>query len=237
MCYTGSTKDKKGENTVNFEKLICEIIEKPGLTTIWARPRYGMTTLFVQFVDNLVKASGKTGCVFLLECSKEYFLNKWKTIGLDCSKIVVNDKSEISADTIRKIVKKMNGRCVIAIDYYQLLDDSLAMELKNLALELSVSIFVKGVLSRCAEDNPEGKATLYDLQERKSLLYGKEPFAVQDSDIIMFLWRPHKCDRGIGTAYAYDFENKSEIIIAKNHWGKLGTIHTEWDEEKLCFKL
>lgn len=227
------------ENTLSFEKIICEMVSNPGLITIWSRPRYRMTTLFMQLVGKMVKASGKTGCVFAMGFSKELFYDRGKSIGFDCSNIVVDDSCPIvpiSADTIRKAVTKFNGNCIIAIDYYQLLDDCLAADLKLLALELAVPIFIKGTLSRISEDNPEGRPALHDLKGGKSLLYGKEPFTVKDSDMIMFLWRPHKCHRGLGEAVAYDLGNKTEIIVAKNRWGELGTIHTEWNEEKACFE-
>lgn len=219
------------ENTVVFEKMMSEITSKPGLTTIWSRPSFGKTTLLMQFVDKIVKASGKTGCIFSLEIVKDRYLHRWKEIDLDCGNVIVNDDIPISADTICKTVREVNAPCIIAIDYIQLLDDSLAEELKSLALELSVPILGTGQLSRAVEDNPEGRATLRDLRRKETHII------LQDSDVILFLWRPHKCHREIGTATAYDFGNETEIIIAKNRWGNLGTIYTQWNEEKLCFEL
>lgn len=222
------------ETPVTFEKVISEIASKPGLTTICSRPQFGKTTLLMQFVDKIAKASGKMVCFFAQEMPKDEYFCRWKSLDLDCSNVIMTD-GLISTDTIRKTVREVNSSCIIAMDSFPLLYDGDSLkydeELKSLALELSVHILVEGGLPRSVEDNPEGRATLYELRG------GDNHIILQDSDIIMFLWRPHKCNRGIGTAEAYDFGNETEIVIAKNRWGDLGTIYTQWNEEQSRFEL
>ena len=223
------------ENAVTFEKLIGEITSRPGITTIWSTPGFGKTSLLLQLTEKAVKSSGKTGCIFSLEMTREHILCKGKRIGLDFDNIVIYDEVPISADKIREAVREMNGNCIIAIDYLGLLNDSLQSELKRMAMELSVHILVTGQFARSIEDHPLGRATLDDLQF-KSATRGSH-IMLKDSDIIIFLWRPHKCERGIGTARLYDMENRTELTIAKNRLGDIGTIYTEWNDKKLGFEL
>src|SRR3989442_2735304 len=122
---------------------------------------------------------------------------------------------------------------LIVVDYLQLMhgrrrgDDNRVQEvsaisraLKGLARELRVPVLAISQLSRAPEQRPDKRPILSDLRESGAL--------DQDSDVVMFLFRPeyYKSDEKPGVA---------EVILAKHRNGPTGTIELKFRRDHTRF--
>ena len=123
---------------------------------------------------------------------------------------------------------------LVIIDYLQLMTGSgrgsesrqqeisdISRSLKALARELSVPVVALSQLSRAVEQRPEHRPMLSDLRESGAI--------EQDADVVMFIYRDDY--------YNKDTELKgiSEIIIAKQRNGPIGTVNLAWLPEYTKF--
>ena len=122
---------------------------------------------------------------------------------------------------------------MIVVDYLQLMhgrsrgDDnrvqevsSISRALKGLARELRVPVIAISQLSRAPEQRPDKRPILSDLRESGAI--------EQDSDVVMFLFRPeyYKSEERPGIA---------EVIIAKHRNGPTGTIELKFRRDHTRF--
>jgi len=119
------------------------------------------------------------------------------------------------------------------IDYLQLMSGSgrtesrqqeisdISRSLKGLARELNIPIIALSQLSRAVEQRPDKRPILSDLRESGAI--------EQDADVVMFIYREDY--------YFKDTERKgiSEIIIAKQRNGPIGTVELAWLPELTKF--
>jgi replicative DNA helicase len=98
--------------------------------------------------------------------------------------------------------------------------------LKQIALELDVPVIALAQLSREVEKRPTKRPMLSDLRDSGSI--------EQDADLVIFLYRPEY----------YKFEtwddgssckNQAEIICAKQRNGKLGSVYSGFDSNRVRF--
>lgn len=123
---------------------------------------------------------------------------------------------------------------LIIIDYLQLMSVSgrstdsrqqeisdISRSLKALARELNVPVLALSQLSRAVEQRPDHRPMLSDLRESGAI--------EQDADVVMFIYRDDY--------YNKDTELKgiSEIIIAKQRNGAIGTVNLAWLPEYTKF--
>ena len=122
---------------------------------------------------------------------------------------------------------------IIMIDYLQLMSGSgrsesrqqeisdISRSLKALARELNVPVVALSQLSRAVEQRPDHRPMLSDLRESGAI--------EQDADVVMFLYRDDY--------YNHDSPEKgiSEVIIAKQRNGPIGTVKLAWLPEYTKF--
>ena len=145
------------------------------------------------------------------------------------SKLIIDDTPGISINEMRSKCRKFkleHDLKLIIIDYLQLMTGSgrtesrqqeisdISRSLKALARELSCPVIALSQLSRAVEQRPDHRPMLSDLRESGAI--------EQDADVVMFIYRDDY--------YNKDSEMKgiSEIIIAKQRNGPIGTVNLVW---------
>ena len=146
-------------------------------------------------------------------------------------KILVNDSCNNSMSALRAHCQKQieeNGVKVIVVDYLQLMSSyghrhnreseigMISRELRSIARDFSVCVIATSQLSRAVEVRGGAKyPQLSDLRESGAI--------EQDADKVIFIYRPEY----YGINYDEDgnyAEGLTELIIAKNRSGGLGTV-------------
>ena len=239
-------------------------LQPSDLVLVAARPSMGKTAFvlniaqYVAFHENLCTA------IFSLEMSKEQLVNRLFSLesrvdaqalrtgnlsDADWEKLVegagiIGDSELIIDDTPGISISELRSKCrkyklehdlkLVIIDYLQLMTGSgrstdsrqqeisdISRSLKALARELSVPVVALSQLSRAVEQRPDHRPMLSDLRESGAI--------EQDADVVMFIYRDDY--------YNKDTELKgiSEIIIAKQRNGPIGTVNLAWLPEYTKF--
>jgi replicative DNA helicase len=152
------------------------------------------------------------------------------------AKIFIDDTpvmDELSLQLKARQAKMRHNIDMILIDYLQLMhgrargDDnrvqevsSISRALKGLARELRIPVIAISQLSRAPEQRPDKRPILSDLRESGSI--------EQDSDVVMFLFRPeyYKSDERPGIA---------ELHVAKHRNGPTGMIELKFRRDHTRF--
>ena len=226
------------------------------LILVAARPSMGKTAFVLNIAQYLAFRKDVTVAVFSLEMSKEQLVNRllameshvdsqnmrtgnlkdedWARLveGADIigrSHLIIDDTPGISVGQLRSKCRKYkleHNLGIIMIDYMQLMSGSgrtdsrqqeisdISRSLKALARELDVPVVVLSQLNRAVEQRPDHRPMLSDLRESGAI--------EQDADVVMFIYRDDY--------YHKDTEKKniSEIIIAKQRNGPIGTVELVW---------
>ncbi|MDR0744468.1 MAG: replicative DNA helicase [Holosporales bacterium] len=185
------------------------------------------------------------------EIPKDSF-DKFLTISQDLEKLdlFIDDTPNITINQIRnrtRRLKRQHNIGLVVIDYLQLIESGkigsssenrvqeiseITRALKGLAKELDVPVLALSQLSRAVEQREDKKPQLSDLRESGSI--------EQDADVVMFVFREEyyksRKEPQEGTIehdkWQMDMEkiyNRSEIIIAKQRHGPVGTIKLYFD--------
>jgi replicative DNA helicase len=140
---------------------------------------------------------------------------------------------ELTLQLKARQAKMRHGIDLILVDYLQLMhgrsrgDDnrvqevsSISRSLKGLARELRIPVIAISQLSRAPEQRPDKRPILSDLRESGSI--------EQDSDVVMFLFRPeyYKSDERPGIA---------ELIVAKHRNGPTGMVELKFRRDHTRF--
>jgi replicative DNA helicase len=140
---------------------------------------------------------------------------------------------ELTLQLKARQAKMRHGIDLIIVDYLQLMhgrsrgDDnrvqevsSISRALKGLARELRIPVLAISQLSRAPEQRPDKRPILSDLRESGSI--------EQDSDLVMFLFRPeyYKSDERPGIA---------EVIVSKHRNGPTGMIELKFRRDHTRF--
>ncbi len=233
------------------------------LVLIAARPSMGKTAFVLNIAENVAFKQNKCVAIFSLEMSKEQLVNRMFSLesSVDAQKLrtgqlndqewerliesagvigrshlIIDDTPGISISELRSKCRKFkleHNLSMIIIDYLQLMSGSgksdsrqqeisdISRSLKAVARELSVPVLALSQLSRAVEQRPDHRPMLSDLRESGAI--------EQDADVVMFIYRDDY--------YNHDTEKKgvSEIIIAKQRNGPIGTVELAWLPEYTKF--
>lgn len=206
-----------------FDK-ITQDFKKSGLIYIAARPGMGKTTFEVNLAENIAK-TGKKCAFFSLELSDEQLAEKFSTINSDMEIYIDDTHTQTVSEIKQKILDLKNVDCVI-IDYLSLIaaettyDNNLqgiskiSYQLKQMAKELNMFVI-------CTIQLPayEGKPSLRYLMDSGAM--------VQDADVLMFLHRDKFTIENMDNCNS----NITELIIAKNRYGDIGTINLKYNSK------
>ncbi len=233
------------------------------LVLIAARPSMGKTAFVLNIAQHVAFKQNLPVAIFSLEMSKEQLVNRMFSLesNVDAQKLrtgqmadqewarliegagiiarsnlMIDDTPGISISELRSKCRKLKmekGLSMIIIDYLQLMSGSgrsdsrqqeisdISRSLKAVARELSVPVLALSQLSRAVEQRPDHRPMLSDLRESGAI--------EQDADVVMFIYRDDY--------YNHDTEKKgiSEIIIAKQRNGPIGTVELAWLPEYTKF--
>ena len=232
-------------------------LQPSDLILIAARPSMGKTAFVLNIAQYVAIHSQQTTAIFSLEMSKEQLVNRmfslesrvdaqklrsgnltdadWEMLiegagNVGRSKLIIDDTPGISISELRSKCRKYKLEYdlkLIIIDYLQLMSGSgrhsesrqqeisdISRSLKALARELNVPVVALSQLSRAVEQRPDHRPMLSDLRESGAI--------EQDADVVMFIYRDDY--------YNKDSEMKgiSEIIVAKQRNGPIGTVNLVW---------
>lgn len=231
-------------------------LQPSDLILIAARPSMGKTAFVLNIADYVTCQKHMAAAVFSLEMSKEQLVNRllsqesrvdaqklrtgqlqeadWEKLVeganiVGASDLIIDDTPGISIGQLRSKCRKYKLEKdikIIFIDYLQLMTgggksesrqqeiSEISRSLKALARELNVPVVALSQLSRAVEQRPDHRPMMSDLRESGAI--------EQDADVIMFIYRDDY--------YNKDTENKnvSEIIVAKQRNGPIGTIELAW---------
>ncbi len=232
-------------------------LQPSDLILVAARPSMGKTACVLNVAQYVAFHEDLCTAIFSLEMSKEQLVNRlfaleshvdaqvlrtgnltdadWEKLiegagVIGNSKLIIDDTPGISIAELRSKCRKYkleHDLKLIIIDYLQLMSGSgkssdsrqqeisdISRALKGLARELSVPVIALSQLSRAVEQRPDHRPMLSDLRESGAI--------EQDADVVMFIYRDDY--------YNHDSDDKgvSEIIIAKQRNGPIGTVKLAW---------
>lgn len=240
-------------------------LQPSDLILIAARPSMGKTAFALNIAENVAFREDLCTAIFSLEMSSEQLVNrllslqsrveaqKLRTGNLldsDWEKLIegaatVGGSKLIIDDTPGITVSQMASKCrkykqehdlkLIIVDYLQLMNiggrsenisqqqkiSDISRSLKELAREINVPLIALSQLNRSVEQRDDKRPMLSDLRDSGAI--------EQDADVVMFIYRDDY--------YDHDSEKKgiSEIIIAKQRNGPVGTVELAWLAEYTKF--
>ncbi|SFG49240.1 replicative DNA helicase [Lachnospiraceae bacterium C7] len=239
-------------------------LQPSDLVLVAARPSMGKTAFVLNLAQHIAFHEHMCTAIFSLEMSKEQLVNRLFSLEshVDAQALrtgnlsdsdwerliegagIIGDSNLIIDDTPGISISELRSKCrkyklehdlkIVIIDYLQLMSGSgrssdsrqqeisdISRSLKALARELNVPVIALSQLSRAVEQRPDHRPMLSDLRESGAI--------EQDADVVMFIYRDDY--------YNKDTELKgiSEIIIAKQRNGPIGTVNLAWLPELTKF--
>ena len=228
-----------------------------GLILVAARPSMGKTAFVLNLAQYIAVKNKVPTAIFSLEMSKDQLVNRllsmeskvdsqlirtgnlsandWEKLiesAGDISKapLIIDDTPGISISELRSKCRKFkleNDLGLVIIDYLQLMSggskrtdsrqqeiSEISRSLKALAREINAPVIALSQLSRACETRPDHRPILSDLRESGAI--------EQDADVVMFIYRDDYYNKDT------DKKNISEIIIAKQRNGPIGTVELVW---------
>ena len=232
-------------------------LQPADMILIAARPSMGKTALALNIAEYVAFHEKKPVAIFSLEMPKEALVNRLMSLvshveaekirsgqlqGMDWSdlvesagiiadsKLIIDDQSGITVADLQSKCRKYKMEhpdlALVMIDYLQLMNGNkksdsrqqeiseISRSIKMVARELNVPIIALSQLSRAPEQRPDHRPMLSDLRESGAI--------EQEADVVMFIYRDDY--------YNKDTEKKniSEVIIAKQRNGPVGTVELAW---------
>ncbi len=228
-------------------------LHEDNLIILAARPAMGKTALALNIAQHVAVCDNKPVAIFSLEMGAEDLVDRmlsaegavdsyhirtgqldmdeWKRLiyaqgMLAQAPIYIDDTAGVRISEIRarakKLAQQVDGLGLIVVDYLQLISgkrsdnrvqevSDISRQLKIIAKELKVPVIALSQLSRSVEQRQDKRPILSDLRESGSI--------EQDADLVLFLYREdyYRNDSDLSS-------DVSELILAKNRHGSLGTV-------------
>ena len=225
------------------------------LILVAARPSMGKTSFVMNIVQDVAVRQKIPVAVFSLEMSATQLTNRllcseagvdmsrardgrltpddWRQLAmamgvLSQAPLYIDDTPGITVTEMRSKCRRMKmdtGLGMVVIDYLQLMSASggrrsdnrqqeisdISRGLKILAKELGIPVVACSQLSRAADSRKPPKPILSDLRASGAI--------EQDADVVMFLYRDQYYNRDS------EEKNRSEVIIAKQRNGPVGSVY------------
>lgn len=240
-------------------------LQRSDLIILAARPAMGKTTLVTNLAFNVATIAKQPVLFFSLEMSKEQLVDRMlaDASGVDAWNIRTGNLSDDDFSKLSEAMGEMSEAPIfiddtpglsvlemrtkarrashnqplglIIVDYLQLMQGSgrdngnrvqevseISRGLKLIARELNVPLIALSQLNRSVETRTPPIPQLADLRESGSI--------EQDADIVSFIYRP-----GYYEPDNPEYENITELIIAKHRNGPVGKIGLFFHPERLRF--
>lgn len=236
-------------------------LNRSDLIIVGARPGMGKTSFTLNLARNVAVQKQRPVAFFSLEMSREQLVNRllssearvsskklrvgnltpdeWARIAAASSilcqaPIFLDDTSSITVPEMKARLRRMKDVGFVVIDYLQLMQSArridnrvqevteITRNLKIMAKEINVPVMVCAQLSRATEKQTNHRPALADLRESGSI--------EQDADQVLFLYREeyYRNEKEDPTNVE---TGTSEVIVAKNRHGELGTVKLAWSGE------
>ena len=232
-------------------------LQPSDLILIAARPSMGKTAFVLNLAQYMCVRNHVPTAIFSLEMSKDQLVNRilsmeskvdsqsmrtgtlqpadWEKLiesagVISTAPLIIDDTPGISITELRSKCQKYkleNDLGLVIIDYLQLMTggsrkqesrqqeiSEISRSLKALAREINAPVIALSQLSRACETRPDHRPMLSDLRESGAI--------EQDADVVMFLYRDDYYNKDT------DKKNISEVIIAKQRNGPIGTVELVW---------
>ena len=232
-------------------------LQPSDLILIAARPSMGKTAFVLNLAQYMCVRNHVPTAIFSLEMSKDQLVNRilsmeskvdsqsmrtgtlqpadWEKLiesagVISTAPLIIDDTPGISITELRSKCRKYkleNDLGLVIIDYLQLMTggsrkqesrqqeiSDISRSLKALAREINAPVIALSQLSRACETRPDHRPMLSDLRESGAI--------EQDADVVMFLYRDDYYNKDT------DKKNISEVIIAKQRNGPIGTVELVW---------
>ena len=232
-------------------------LQPSDLIIIAARPSMGKTAFVLNLAQYMCVRNHVPTAIFSLEMSKDQLVNRilsmeskvdsqsmrtgtlqpadWEKLiesagVISTAPLIIDDTPGISITELRSKCRKYkleNDLGLVIIDYLQLMTggskkqesrqqeiSEISRSLKALAREINAPVIALSQLSRACETRPDHRPMLSDLRESGAI--------EQDADVVMFLYRDDYYNKDT------DKKNISEVIIAKQRNGPIGTVELVW---------
>ena len=207
------------------------------LHVIAARPGMGKTVFSLQCAAGLAKVTDKKIYIFSLEMSRDYVKEKFTEL---CTRdsVILDDTVPVTPSQIREKLAGISDPGAVIIDYFQLLQlgggtcgqntaisaDKIARELKQIAKKFDIPVICTSGLSRALEKRRDCHPVLRDLDKGSGGL-------VQDTDVILFLYRHAYYDIEYYDTEEIEDPDGAEVIVAKNCFGECEDLPFRFEGE------
>ena len=233
-------------------------LNRSDMIVVGARPGMGKTSFALNIARNVAVNQNRPVAFFNLEMSREQMVNRllssearvsskklrvgnltpdeWGRIAVASSvlckaPIYLDDTASITVPEMKARLRRQKDVAFVVIDYLQLMKspgriDNRVQEvteitrgIKIMAKELNIPVMVCAQLARTTEKQANHRPALADLRESGSI--------EQDADQVLFLYRDeyYKNEKEDPTQVE---AGTSEVIVAKNRHGELGTVKLAW---------
>ena len=238
-------------------------LQPSDLVLIAARPSMGKTAFALNLAQYVCVRNHVPAAIFSLEMSRDQLVNRmlsthsmvdaqflrsgrldfsqWERIidsagQISSAPLIIDDTPGISIAELRSKCRKYKletGLGLVMIDYLQLMSSGsrtesrqqeiseISRSLKALAREIEAPVIALSQLSRACELRQDHRPMLSDLRESGAI--------EQDADVVMFLYRDDYYHKDTAK------KNVSEVIIAKQRNGPIGTVELAWLPEYTRF--